>query len=170
MSTPCYTRVFAIWDGRRRELCRAYRFQDGYPSGHGLELAEFLLNNRARFKHMSGGEVAPMLIAHFASAEELRLILEPVEPSRMTGGGKLDYLDGAEWEYHVLVDGHAHSIQVEVLIAGFGDGGHRLPAEVYFSGGSDELYLLALKEQLAGLERGFAAGVWPYPDDEDGVA
>ena len=116
MSTPCYTRVFAIRDGRRRELCRAYRFQDGYPSGHGLELAEFLLNNRARFKHMSGGEVAPMLIAHFASAEELRLILEPVEPSRMTGGEKLDYLDGAEWEYHVLVDGHAHSIQVEVLM------------------------------------------------------
>jgi hypothetical protein len=52
-----------IVDRNGKVICKMYLQYDGYPSGHGLDLAEFLTKN----KDMKGsmGWLAAKLISHF---------------------------------------------------------------------------------------------------------
>lgn len=73
MSTRCIT-VFKDENGE--EICILYRHSDGYPEGHGLELAEFLRGKKVRrdtqnpkdFNGMAG--LTAQTIANFADQYE----------------------------------------------------------------------------------------------------
>ena len=98
MGTRCLTYVY---EGKTPLMC-LYRQFDGYPSGHGAELADFLnkieVGNGIAGKPEMGtfangmGCLAAQLIAHFKKSVG-GFYIHPV-----TDSGGVDY------EYHVYVD------------------------------------------------------------------
>ena len=102
MGTRSLTFVFESYkDGDVPILC-LYRQYDGYPEGHGAELAEFLSGNRVvnglslnPGKVFNGmGCLAASLVAHFKKAPGQFYIHAPV----------LGRDDGQEYEYHIYED------------------------------------------------------------------
>ena len=102
MGTRSLTFVFESYkDGDVPILC-LYRQYDGYPEGHGAELAEFLSGNRVvnglslnPGKVFNGmGCLAASLVAHFKKAPGQFYIHAPI----------LGREDGQEYEYHIYED------------------------------------------------------------------
>ena len=132
MGTRCLTYVY---EGKTPLMC-LYRQFDGYPSGHGAELAEFLsggkIVNGLRFgeegKFFNGmGDLAAQLVANFKK-ESGGFYLYPVSAKDC----------GQDYEYHILnVDGE---FKIEVYYCGcnfFGISGD-YESEVVFSGSLPE--------------------------------
>ena len=90
-----------VYDEDHNKLCCMYRQYDGYPSGHGNKLAEFLapitlvngINNQTPKKSANGmGCLAAQLVAHFKQ-EIGGIYLEPL----------IRGLDrDQEYEYHIF--------------------------------------------------------------------
>lgn len=107
MGTRSLTRVF---DGKT-QLLNLYRQMDGYPSGHGTELAEFLsgitmvnglgLNNKRVAN--GAGCLAAQIVAHFKDAPGGFYI-------RPTSAKDCDQ----EYEYHVLTEFNSPEIVVVI--------------------------------------------------------
>ena len=119
-----------------KPIVNMYRQFDGYPSGHGAELAEFLsggkIVNGLRFgeegKFFNGmGDLAAQLVANFKK-ESGGFYLYPVTAKDC----------GQDYEYHILnIDGE---FKIEVYYCGcnfFGIGGD-YESEVVFSGSLPE--------------------------------
>ena len=87
-----------VYEGKHPVVC-LYRQYDGYPSGHGAELAEFLdgyeiVNGfgQKRAKLANGmGCLAAQMVAHFKTEVGNFYLHAPV----------LDRDDGQDFEYHV---------------------------------------------------------------------
>ena len=110
-----------------------YRQYDGYPTGHGAELAEFLtggkMTNGLRFgdegKFFNGmGDLAAQLVAHFKQ-EAGGFYLYPVTAKDC----------GQDYEYHIYnIDGE---FKIEVYYCGcnmFGNSGDPEDVEFVFNG------------------------------------
>lgn len=114
MGTRSLTRVFDtfVGEGRKPEqvLCM-YRQMDGYPSGHGKELAEFLTgraitNGIGEHNTANGaGCLAAQIVAHFKGPS-----LDPGGIYLMAPSTKDA---GQDYEYHVIA-GPETGIKVEV--------------------------------------------------------
>jgi len=87
-----------VYEGRHPVVC-LYRQYDGYPSGHGAELAEFLMGydivngfGEKRAKLANGmGCLAAQMVAHFKTETGNFYLHAPL----------LDRDDGQDFEYHV---------------------------------------------------------------------
>jgi hypothetical protein len=100
MGTRCLT---IVYDAQKRPLVNLYRQYDGYPSGHGAELAEFLSQFAAITNGIAVGEtrrtangmgcLAAQLVAHFKES---------------VGGFYIHSIEatecGQDYEYHVYQD------------------------------------------------------------------
>lgn len=106
-----------------------YRQFDGYPSGHGQELAEFLndgemvngigMNATKVFNGM--GCLAAQMVAKFKDGPGGFYLHVPI----------LDRKDGQEYEYHIF--------ETKVVV--------RDPKEVIFDGTWRDFYMFCLKEE-----------------------
>jgi hypothetical protein len=127
MGTRCLTRVF---DGDR-EICTLYRHYDGYPEGHGRELADFVstkrlvngYSSRSTLRRVAmangAGRMAAMIVVHFAEDD-----IDIMPP------GTSDCWE--EYEYHVKCpaivglennppDGLPIAVEAYECRGGFGD-------------------------------------------------
>ena len=138
MGTRSLTFVYSesVKGEKAEPIVNMYRQFDGYPSGHGAELAEFLsggkIVNGLRFgeegKFFNGmGDLAAQLVANFKK-ESGGFYLYPVTAEDC----------GQDYEYHILnVDG---KFKIEVYYCGcnfFGISGD-YESEVVFSGSLPE--------------------------------
>jgi hypothetical protein len=112
MSTRSLTFVYS--ESKRGEkatpIINMYRQYDGYPSGHGVELAEFLSDGKiingisagAKGKLFNGmGDLAAQMVAHFKKGVG-GFYLYPV----ITTDCAQDYEYHQEYEYHIKnIDG-----------------------------------------------------------------
>lgn len=114
-----------VYDGGKPVVCM-YRQFDGYPSGHGKELAEFLLSGKMvnglgpeDEKVFNGVEcLAAQMVAHFKKGPGGIYLVVP----------ELDADHGQEYEYHIShVDGRGLVIRVI-----------EFPDETLFTGSPEE--------------------------------
>lgn len=101
MGTRCLTFVY---DQNRRPLVNLYRQYDGYPSGHGAELAEFLRS----FSAVNDGMPLPGESRRFANGMGC-LAAQLVTHFKETVGGFYihsvkDVDCGQDYEYHVYLN------------------------------------------------------------------
>ena len=87
MGTRSLTFVYDQYGEVQKPVCNMYRQFDGYPSGHGAELAEFLNKSES---HNGLGCLAASMVAHF----------------KQTPGGFYIYPTdvtncGQDYEYHI---------------------------------------------------------------------
>ena len=143
MGTRCLTYVY---EGKTPLMC-LYRQFDGYPFGHGAELAEFLsggkIVNGLRLgkegKFFNGmGDLAAQLVANFKK-ESGGFYLYPVTAKDC----------GQDYEYHILnIDGE---FKIEVYYCGcnfFGISGD-YESEVVFSGSLPEFIEFCKEKETA---------------------
>ena len=125
-----------------------YRQYDGYPTGHGAELAEFLtggkMTNGLRFgdegKFFNGmGDLAAQLVAHFKQ-EAGGFYLYPVSQKNC----------GQDYEYHIYnIDGE---FKIEVYYCGcnmFGNSGDPEDVEFVFNGSLSEFIEFCKEKETA---------------------
>ena len=116
MGTRCLTFVYEKYGQVQKPVVNMYRQFDGYPTGHGAELAEFL----------NGGRLVNGLI-HTKTAEEMVyngmgcLGASMVAHFKQTPGGfyiyPTDVTDcGQDYEYHIYDSGKG--LYVEVIDCG----------------------------------------------------
>lgn len=101
MGTRSLTFVF---DDTGEKVMNLYRQFDGYPTGHGQELAEFL--NELKDCYNGAGCLAAQLVAHFKK-EPMGFYLYPSTVEDC----------GQDYEYHIHVDGK--NITVKIMNCGF---------------------------------------------------
>lgn len=96
MSTRCLTRVF---EGDQ-EVCCIYRHHDGYPDGHGKELADFVATKRIVNGYSSRSTLRRVAMANGAGrlAAQIVTFFEENDPDIMPPGTKDIWED---YEYHV---------------------------------------------------------------------
>ena len=118
-----------VYDNDNEPICCMYRQFDGYPTGHGAELAHFLLP----FKIVNGisgdagmgkvangmGCLAAQLVANFKTEVGNIYLYAP----------KLDIDAMQEYEYHIT------DSSVKVLLNGYEE-----PNEVIFEGSYEEFF------------------------------
>lgn len=102
MGTRSITRVYpGSPDKKSKAVVQMYRQMDGYPSGHGKELAEFLKDMKvingitdfnAKRTANGAGCLAAQMVAHFKTGLG-SIYLEPVQPN-----------EGVDYEYHVYAE------------------------------------------------------------------
>ena len=108
MGTRSLTRVFNTYKDEKKnkqvkqQLVNMYRQYDGYPEGHGMELAEFLSGGKVvngiggdekQTVFNGAGCLAAQMIAHFKDGAG-GFYIEPITAKDC----------GQEYEYEVLVD------------------------------------------------------------------
>jgi hypothetical protein len=134
MGTRSLTFVYEKYDHVQKPICNMYRQYDGYPTGHGAELADFL----------SGGRLVNGLI-NTKTAEELVyngmgcLSASMVAHFKQTPGGfYIHPVDvtacGQDYEYHIY---DKDGLYVEVYYCGcnmFGMSGDPADVDLIFSG------------------------------------
>jgi hypothetical protein len=151
MGTRSLTRVIEVWkddSGKQKteKLVTMYRQYDGYPSGHGQELAEFITggkvvnglgvdNNEKVFN--GAGCFAAQMISHFKGD---------------SAGGFYIYSNsakdvGEEYEYHVLVDFNTKQITLKCYEVGFmkKDGKYSKGKKLLFNGDAKNFEELVTK-------------------------
>ena len=116
-----------------------YRHMDGYPSGHGKELAEFLLP----FKIVNGlgadegpvangtGCLAAQIVAHFKDGPG-GIYLKSVRSTDCW----------QDYEYHIFVDGGAVFVRVKQ-----NNGGGKRKKEIFFGNREEFLAFCSKKDQ-----------------------
>ena len=104
-------------------IINMYRQYDGYPSGHGAELAEFLSSSKERYFNGMGC-LAASLIANFKQSPG-GFYIHPVSQKNC----------GQDYEYHIYnIDGE---FKIEVYYCGcnmFGNSGDPEDVEFVFNG------------------------------------
>ena len=131
-------------------IINMYRQFDGYPTGHGAELAEFLsggrmVNGLAQTKTVKEivfngmGCLAAQLVANFKDGAG-QFYLEPVTTTDC----------GQDYEYHIFnIDGE---FKIEVYYCGcnmFGNSGDPEDVEVVFSGSLPEFIEFCKEKETA---------------------
>jgi len=115
MGTRSLTFVYEKYGQVQKPVVNMYRQFDGYPTGHGAELAEFLsegkMVNGLRFneegKFFNGaGCLAAQLVAHFKK-ESGGFYLHPTSVEDC----------GQDYEYHIYTDGEQH-LRIKVMDCG----------------------------------------------------
>jgi len=103
-----------VYDESGNKIINMYRQFDGYPTGHGAELAEFLnsgrvvngLNGVGKERQFNGaGCLAAQLVSHFKVGAG-QFYLHPVTVEDC----------GQDYEYHIYTDGE---IRVKIMDCGF---------------------------------------------------
>lgn len=142
MGTRSLTRVIETYRDEKKNkqvkvtLVNMYRQYDGYPSGHGLELAEFLtgkkvVNGIGEDKNVFNGAgcLAAQMVAHF----------------KTSAGGFYIYPIGAkdcgqEFEYEIILDFYTKEVTLKCITLGWFDdkGKYRSGKKVIFSGSPDK--------------------------------
>ena len=152
MGTRCLTFVYSeSKSGEAAErIVNMYRQYDGYPTGHGAELAEFLsggrmVNGLAQTKTVKEivfngmGCLAAQLVANFKDGAG-QFYLEPVTTTDC----------GQDYEYHIFnIDGE---FKIEVYYCGcnmFGNSGDPEDVEVVFSGSLPEFIEFCKEKETA---------------------
>jgi hypothetical protein len=103
-----------VYDETGEKIINLYRQYDGYPTGHGQELAEFLNSGRVvnglefdknELLFNGSGCLAAQLVAHFKK-ESGGFYLYPTSAEDC----------GQDYEYHIFLDGE---IYVKIMDCGF---------------------------------------------------
>ena len=117
MGTRSLTRVINTYRDEKKNkqvkvtLVNMYRQYDGYPSGHGVELAEFLSSgkvvngigfNEPQRVFNGAGCLAAQMVAHFKNGAG-GFYLEPITAKNC----------GQEFEYEVIVDFDTHEVTLK---------------------------------------------------------
>ena len=153
MGTRSLTRVIETWNDdngkqKQEKLVTMYRQYDGYPSGHGQELADFINTGKVvngisgdnKEKVFNGaGCFAAQMISHFKGD---------------SAGGFYIYSNsakdvGEEYEYHVLVNFDTKQITLKCYEIGYikKDGTYSNKRRVLFNGNAVDFEAFVLKQE-----------------------
>jgi hypothetical protein len=153
MGTRSLTRVIETYtdnNGKQKQekLLTMYRQFDGYPSGHGLELAEFItsgvvvngIGGDNKQKVFNGaGCFAAQMISHFKGD---------------SAGGFYIYSNsakdvGEEYEYHVLVDFNTKQVTLKCYECGYmkKDGSYSRGKKLLFNGKAVDFEAFVTKQE-----------------------
>ena len=124
MGTRSLTRVFSTYKDEKKnkqvkvQLVNMYRQYDGYPSGHGVELADFLKGGKVvngigsnDVNVFNGaGCLAAQMIAHFKDGAG-GIYIEPITAKDC----------GQEYEYEIIVDYDTHEVTMKCIEVGYID-------------------------------------------------
>ena len=132
-----------VYDKDGKKLINMYRQYDGYPSGHGKDLAEFLepivMTNGIGMTEAvianGPGCLAAQLVAHFKDGPG-GIYLEPTTATSC----------GQDYEYHIRPHGAGAEITIECFDAGGGYEGAPLRRKKLFDGGVAEFKAFCEKE------------------------
>jgi hypothetical protein len=155
MGTRSLTRVFKTYKDEKKnkqvkvQLVNMYRQYDGYPSGHGDELAEFLNGGKVvngigvdekQTVFNGAGCLAAQMIAHFKDG----------------AGGFYIYPTtakdcGQEYEYEIVVDFDTKEITLKCIEVGYIDskGNYKNGKKVLFEGSPSEYEVWLEKYETA---------------------
>lgn len=155
MGTRSLTRVFETYKDEKKnkqvkvQLVNMYRQYDGYPSGHGSELAEFLNGGKVvngigfgenQTVFNGAGCLAAQMIAHFKDG----------------AGGFYIYPTtakdcGQEYEYEIIVDWDTKEITLKCIEVGYIDskGNYKNGKRVLFEGNPSEYEVWLEKYETA---------------------
>ena len=140
MGTRSLTRVFSTYKDEKKnkqvkiQLVNMYRQYDGYPEGHGAELADFL-NSGKVVNGISYGEqqkvfngagcLAAQMIAHFKDGAG-GFYIEPITAKDC----------GQEYEYEIIVDFDTKKVTLKCIEIGYIDkkGNYKNGKRVLFEG------------------------------------
>jgi hypothetical protein len=138
MGTRSLTRVIETYRDDKKnkqvktKLVNMYRQYDGYPEGHGSELADFLnggkvVNGIGGDKNVFNGAgcLAAQMIAHFKDGAG-GIYIEPITATKC----------GQEYEYEVIVDFDTKELTMKCIEVGYIDskGKYRRGKKVLFEG------------------------------------
>lgn len=132
-----------VYDEDGKKIVNMYRQYDGYPSGHGKDLAEFLepitmVNGIGTIKAAIAngpGCLAAQLVAHFKDGPG-GIYLAPTTAVDC----------GQDYEYHVKPKGAGAAIEVECYDVGGGYEDVPLRRKKIFDGGIEEFKAFCEKE------------------------
>jgi len=123
MGTRSLTRVFSTHKNENKQvkiqLVNMYRQYDGYPEGHGTELADFLNSgkvvngigaNETERVFNGAGCLAAQMIAHFKEGAG-GIYIEPITAKDC----------GQEYEYEIIVDYDTHEVTFKCIEVGYID-------------------------------------------------
>ncbi len=123
MGTRSLTRVIETYRDEKKnkqvkvQLVNMYRQYDGYPEGHGTELADFLKGgkvvnglsyNDEGLVFNGGGCLAAQMIAHFKDGAG-GIYIEPITAKNC----------GQEYEYEVIVDFDTKEVTLKCIEVGY---------------------------------------------------
>jgi hypothetical protein len=123
MGTRSLTRVFNTYKNEKNnkqvkeQLVNMYRQYDGYPSGHGEELADFLKGgkvvngiggNETQRVFNGAGCLAAQMIVHFKDGAG-GIYIEPISAKNC----------GQDYEYEIYVDWVTHEITLKCFECGY---------------------------------------------------
>jgi len=138
MGTRSLTRVIETYRDDKKnkqvktKLVNMYRQYDGYPDGHGMELADFLnggkvVNGIGTDKNVFNGAgcLAAQMIAHFKDGAG-GIYIQPITANNC----------GQEYEYEVVVDFDTMELTMKCIEVGYIDskGNYRNGKKVLFEG------------------------------------
>ncbi len=140
MGTRSLTRVFETYRDEKKnkqvkiQLVNMYRQYDGYPSGHGTELADFLKGGKVvngissddkGIVFNGAGCLAAQMIAHFKDGAG-GFYIEPITAKNC----------GQEYEYEVIVDFDTKEVTMKCIEVGYIDskGNYKNGKKVLFEG------------------------------------
>ena len=145
MGTRSLTRVFNTYKNENKnkqvknQLVNMYRQYDGYPEGHGTDLADFLKSgrvvngigstNETERVFNGAGCLAAQMIAHFKDGAG-GIYIEPITAKDC----------GQEYEYEVIVDFDTHDVTLKCIEIGYIDdkGNYKRGKRVLFEGKPSE--------------------------------
>ena len=145
MGTRSLTRVIETYTDRTNKkksvkLINMYRQYDGYPSGHGMDLAEFLngtkvvnglgMDDIKSTRVFNGaGCLAAQLVAHFKEGAG-GIYIEPITANDC----------GQEYEYEIIVDFDTKEVTLKCIEIGYIDskGNYKNGKKVLFEGKPSE--------------------------------
>jgi hypothetical protein len=154
MGTRSLTRVIETWcddNGKQKKelLVTMYRQFDGYPDGHGEELADFIKSGKVvnglgahDGKVFNGaGCFAAQMVSHFKGNEAGKFY---IYSNKVKDAGQ-------DYEYHVLVDFDTKEITLKCFECGFikKDGSYSKRNKLLFSGKAVDFqaFLTKLEEE-----------------------
>jgi hypothetical protein len=140
MGTRSLTRIFNTYKDENKnkqvkvQLVNMYRQYDGYPSGMGADLSEFLnsgkvvngiSSNEQQRVFNGSGCLAAQMIAHFKEGAG-GIYIEPISAKNC----------GQEYEYEIIVDYDTHEITFKCIEVGYIDakGKYKTGKRILFEG------------------------------------
>jgi hypothetical protein len=141
MGTRSLTKIFETYKDEKKnkqvkiQLVNMYRQYDGYPSGHGTELADFLKGGKVvngigsrdekQILFNGAGCLAAQMIAHFKDGAG-GIYIEPITAKNC----------GQEYEYEVIVDFDRMQLTMKCIEVGYIDskGNYKRGKRVLFEG------------------------------------
>ena len=153
MGTRSLTRVIETWNDdngkqKQEKLVTMYRQFDGYPTGHGLELAEFIASgvvvngiggDEKRKVFNGAGCLAAQMISHFKGDSAGGFYIYPNRTKDV----------GEEYEYHVLVDFKTKQVTLKCYECGYikKDGTYSRGKKLLFNGNAVDFEAFVVKRE-----------------------